>query len=107
MSVFTDNNVNDICNVLRKPGYKNANGMPNRGQQDSVIAQKNLKLAAFLFKQRWRCTFEWEIIEVDEGTVSFLVGQKKLKEYKELDMLLKINKSDMAGMMESIKECHR
>ena len=40
-----------------------------------------------------------------EGTVHFLVGQKKLKvDYKDPDVLTKINKSDMAGMMESIKE---
>ena len=35
----------------------------------------------------------------------FLVGQKKLEDkYKDPDMLLKINKSDMAGTMQSIKE---
>ena len=44
-------------------------------------------------------------MEVDEGTVCLLAGQKKLKdEYKDLGMLTKINKSDMAGMMEFIKE---
>ena len=33
-----------------------------------------------------------------------MAGQKKLKdEYKDPDMLLKINKSDMAGTMEAIK----
>ena len=40
-----------------------------------------------------------------------MTGQKKLDyEYKDPDMLPKINKSDMAGMMEAIKEylrsCH-
>ena len=38
LRVFTDNNANGICNVVRKPGSKNANGMSNRGQQISVIA---------------------------------------------------------------------
>ena len=34
-----------------------------------------------------------------------LAGQKKLEdEYKDPDVLLKINKSDMAGMMESIEK---
>ena len=90
-------------------GGKNANGMPHRGQQVLVIAQENLKLTAFLFyHHRWRCTLDWEIMEVNEGTVHLLAGQKRLKdEYKDSNVLPKMNKSDMAGMMESIKEYHR
>ena len=52
LRVLTDKNVDDICNVMRKPGGKNANGTPDRGQQVSVIAQENLKLTAFLFHHR-------------------------------------------------------
>ena len=58
LRVLTDKNVDDICNVTRKPGSKNADGMPNRGQQVLVIAKENLKLAAFLFHHRWRCTLD-------------------------------------------------
>ena len=108
LQVLTDKNVNDICNIMRKTGGKNASGMPNIGQQVLVIAQENLKLAVFLFHHKWRCTLGWEITKVDEGTVCLLAGQKKLKhEYKDPDMLPKINTSDMAGMMESIKEYFR
>ena len=111
LRVLTDKNVDDICNVMRKPGGKNANGTPDRGQQVSVIAQENLKLAAFLFHHWWRCTLDWEIMGVDEGTVCSLVGHKKLEgEYKVPDVLPRINKSYLAGMMESVKEylrsCH-
>ena len=111
LRLLSDKNVDDICNVMRKPGGKNANRMPDRGQQVLVIAQENLKLAAFLFHHRWKCTIDWEIMEVDEGTVCLLAGQKKLKDdYKDPDMLPKINNSDMTGTMESIKEylrsCH-
>ena len=49
LKVLTDENVDDICNVMRKPSSKNTNGTFNRGQQVSVIAQKNLMLAVFLF----------------------------------------------------------
>ena len=42
LRVFTDKNVNDIWNVMRKPGVKNANEMPDRGQQVSVIVQESL-----------------------------------------------------------------
>ena len=73
-----------------------------------MIAQENLKLAAFLFHHWWRCTLDWEITEVNEETVHFLADQKKLEdEYKDPDVLLKINKSYMAGMMESIEEYFR
>ena len=52
LRALADKNVDDICHVMRKPGGKNANGMPHRGQQVSVIAQENLKLAIFLFHHR-------------------------------------------------------
>ena len=105
LSDLTDKNVNDICNLTRKPDSKNVNGTPNRGQQVSVIVQENLKLAAFLFHHRRRCTLDWEIMGVNGGTVCLSVGQTKLNnEYKDPDVLSKINKSDLAGTMESIKE---
>ena len=80
LRVLVDKNVDDICNVMRKPGGKNAHGTPNRGQQVSVIAQENLKLAVFLFHHRWRCTSDWEVTRVQEDRVHLLVGQKVLKD---------------------------
>ena len=38
LNVLTNKNVNGICNVMRKPGGKNAIGMHNKVQQISVIA---------------------------------------------------------------------
>ena len=96
--VLTDKNVDNMCNVVRKPGSKSADGTLDRGQRVSVIAQENLKLAAFLFHHWWRYALDWEIMGVDEGTEHSLVGQKKLEEkYKDSDVLLRINKSDMVG----------
>ena len=70
-----------------------------------MIDQENLKLAVFLSHHRWRCTLDWEIMEEDEGTVCLMTGQKKLKDqYKNPSMLPKINKSDVAGMMETMEE---
>ena len=105
LRVLTNKNVDNICNVMRKPGSKNAIRMPNRGQQVSVIAQENLKLAVFIFHQSWRCTLDREIARVHEDTVHLLSTQKKVKnEYKDPDMLPTINDSDMTGMIEAIKE---
>ena len=47
LQTFTDMNVHDICNVMRKT--------PHRGQQVSVMAQENLKLPIFLFHHRRQC----------------------------------------------------
>ena len=95
----------NVMTYMRKPGGKNANGTPNQGQQVSVIAQENLKLAVFLFNHRWICTLDWKVMRVHEDKVHLIEGQKKLKdEYKDPDMLFKINKSDMARMMEAIEE---
>ena len=102
----TDKNVDDVFNIIRKPGDKNTDVMLNRGQQDAVIAQKNLKLASFLFHHRCRCTFDWEVTRVHEDIADFLEGQKRLKyNYKDLVVLPKVNKADMVRMIEAIKEC--
>ena len=58
LRVLTDKNVDEICNVVRKSGSKNSKGMPDSRQQVSVIAGENLKLAAFLFHHRGRCTLD-------------------------------------------------
>lgn len=47
--VLTDKNNDEIYNIVRKPGGKNANIMPDRRQQILVLAQENLKLTIFLF----------------------------------------------------------
>ena len=42
---------------------------------------------------------------VKEDIVYLLAGQKRLKDvYKDMHVLPKVNKADMAGTMESIKE---
>ena len=98
-------NIYDVYNVVRTPGDKNANEMPNRGQQVSAIAHENLKLAVFLFYQRWRFTFDWEVTRVHEDTAHLLAGQMKLRdEYKDHDILPMANKAGATGMMEAIKE---
>ena len=44
------------------------------------MAKKNMKLTAFLFHHRCRCTMEWGIKTVQEKMVREFTGQKKLKE---------------------------
>ena len=62
-----------------------------------MIAQENLKVAVFLVHHRWRYTLKWEIMGVNEETLLLMAGQKKLEdEYKDPNVLLKINKSDIA-----------
>ena len=80
LQVLINKSVDNNCNIVRKPGGKNANGMPQIGPSVLVIAQENPKLATFLFHHRWMCTFDWEVTGVWEDTVHLLVGQKRLKD---------------------------
>ena len=90
---------------MRKPDCKNANKMSSRGKQVSVLAQENLKLAAFSFHHRRRCALDWEIMEVHEGTVCLLAGQKKLEdEYNDPNVLPKIN--ELEALKEYLRSCH-
>ena len=74
LRVLIDKNVDDICNVVMKLDSKNANGVPERGQQVSVIAQVHLKLAAFQFYHKWRCTSDWTVTGAHELTAHLLSG---------------------------------
>ena len=93
---------------MQQKSLKNA----QQGQQVSVMAQEKLMLAIFLFHHQWRCTYDWEVAGVHDKTIHLLAQQKRLKdEYNDPDELPKVNKADMAGMMESIEEylrssCH-
>ena len=87
---------------------KNADRMPDRGQV-LFISQENLKLAAFHY--RWQCTFDWEEMGVWEDTVCPHASQRRLEDdYKAPEVLPKVNKVNMAGTLEAIKEnlrsCH-
>ena len=53
LRVLTYKNVDNICNVMRKPGSKIVDGMLRRGEQVSVIAQENLNLDVILFHHHW------------------------------------------------------
>ena len=104
LRVLMDKNIDEICNLMRKPYSKNVSGLPNMRQQVSVLA-KNSNPAAFLFHHRWRCISDREVARVDDDMVHLLAGQKSLEDdYKGPDVLPKINKSDIAGTMEAIKE---
>ena len=95
---------------MRKPGGKNANRIPSRGQKVSVVAQQILNLVNFLFHHRWRCNLDWKITGVSEDTVFLLAGQRRLDQDKDPNVLPKVNKISMAETMKAIKEylrsCH-
>ena len=49
--------------------------------------------------------FDWEVKGVREDTVHLLMGQKKLEDkYRVPNMQPKVNKADMAEIMEAIEE---
>ena len=49
-SYLSDEDIAAICDVIRRPGGFVRSKMSERGEQISVLAAKNLKLAVFMFK---------------------------------------------------------
>ena len=49
-SQHSDNNITVMFNIIRRPGGLVGGSMPDRVNQISILAAKNLKLAAFMFK---------------------------------------------------------
>ena len=97
--------------AYKKLGSLNANRTPNRGQLVSVMAQENLKSATILLHHRWTWTLVWKVRGVEEKTVCKLASQNELEvKYNDPKMLPKVNKANMTGIMEDIKEylrsCH-
>ena len=91
LRVITDKNVDDICNIMRKSGGKNANRMPNSYSPRKPAA------SCLPISHWWRCTFDWEVMGVQEDIVHLLTRLKKLKDkYTDPDMLPKANKANMA-----------
>ena len=53
----------------------------------------------------WRCTFDWEMTGVQEDTFCLLPDKKRLEHnYKDLDILPKVNKAALIGTIEAIEE---
>ena len=50
LASLSDEDIAAICDVIRRPGGLVSCKTPNRGNQISFRAAKNLKLAAFIFK---------------------------------------------------------
>ena len=100
LRVITDKNVDNICNIMRKPGSKNADGM-----HDMVIAQENLQLDIFIFHHKLRCTFDGEVMGVWEGTVHLFACQKRLEDkYRDPNMLPEVRRVDIAWTMVTMEE---
>ena len=79
--------------------------MPDKGQQISAMAQENVKLTVFLFHHRWKCTFDWKVRGLCKDTVCLKAGQKRLEdEYKDPNLLPKVKKVKMAGIIKVIDQ---
>ena len=88
----------------KKPCSKNVNGVPKKGHQVSVMAQDNLKLAAFLSHYSWRCIYDWEVTKVQKSTICKPVRQKTIKDKcKGPDVLPKVNKANVVGWWQPLK----
>ena len=53
---LSDEEIATICDVIRRPSGLLSRKMPDRRNQISVMAAKNLNLAAFMFKSMEHCS---------------------------------------------------
>ena len=56
LASLSDNNIATICDMICRPGGLVSGKTPDRVNQISVLAAKNLKLAAFMFKSMECCS---------------------------------------------------
>ena len=64
-----DEDITVICNMIHRPGRLVSWKTPDEGNQISVLAMKNLKLTAFMFKTREHCSNDFEIGRVNSTSV--------------------------------------
>ena len=58
---LSDEDIAATCNMIGRPGGLVSGMTPDRGNQISILAVKNLKLAAFMFKTRENCSKAYNI----------------------------------------------
>ena len=69
LASLSDEDITAICNVIHRPGRYLSGKTPDRGKHISVLATKNLKLAAFMFKTMEHCSKDKEIRCVNSTSV--------------------------------------
>ena len=75
--------------MIQRPGnLTSSEKMPDRGNQISILAMKNLKLAAFMFKSMGHCSKDYNITCVNRTSVLKYQHQWVLEQKKTEDLEL-------------------
>ena len=66
---LSDEDIDAICNMIHRPGSLVDGRTPDRGNQISFIAAKNIKLMAFMFKTMECCSKDYDIRHIKSTSV--------------------------------------
>ena len=103
LASLSEENIAAICNVIHRPHGLVSGKTPDRGSQISVLAIKNLKLMAFMFKTIEHCSNDYRIQDINITSVLCYQYQCKLEQKKSDDIEApKVNKNNWAKNVENI-----
>ena len=98
-----DEDITTICDVIKRPGGLVSSKMPDRMDQISILAVKNLKHAAFIFKGMEHFSKPYGIQPINGTSMLKYQHQWELEKEKPDDMEApKVDKNSWANTMEKI-----
>ena len=86
LASLSDKDITTICEEIRRPSGLIGGKMPDRGNQIFILAAKNLKLAAFMFKTMECCSRTSDIRSVCSTSVLKYQHQWKLEQKKPVNI---------------------
>ena len=101
LASLSNDDIAAICDMIHRPGGLVSGKTPDKGNKISVMAAKNLKLVAFMFKTMEYCSKDYRI----QNSTSVLHYQHQLElEQKKSDDIEapKVDKNKRAKTMENI-----
>ena len=112
LRLMTDNDVESLCAVIRRPGGTIADGqgnqVPNRGVNISILAEKKLKLAVYFVKHKKRCSEDVDFAQITLANVQALQSlydqEKAHKDPEAADGNDLIDKRDWHKSFENLDE---
>ena len=104
LASLSDEDITNICNMIQWPGgLASSRKAPNRWDQISVLAAKNLKLLMFMFKMMEHCSQDYVVRNINSTSVLHYQHQWKQEQKKTDNVKVpKVDKNNWAKPMEHI-----
>ena len=99
---LSDEDITTICDMIHRPGGLLSGKTLDRGNQISVLATKNLKHLAFMFKTMEHCSKDYRIQDINSTSVLHYQHQWELEEKKSNEIKApKVDKNNWVMTMEN------